>query len=669
MNTPDLPTTRRAQQARVLCTVTFHFVRGRLGMLADVLRSLSEYDVARMDVVLVTNASREAELGLLRRLGSDILAGRRFAVRSYGDLSDPWRLTWCHKEILAREFVDDPADRYTHFLQLEGDIRLSFVNFCYFIEFREVLRGVGLLPAFIRVEFSGSLGGLVASDAFWPVYVPVQPHLVIGDLVMANMPNPYNPCFILDAALAREYVQSRSFDPEASRAVCPWGVPERAAMGLCLENVPPRFQSRYVVPVSRRTGSAPAFALISHLPNNYADNAHSPLGKVRIDNLFAGAGELTSDGAWRPGDATLQWTGGRGRRRATGDTGPAEEGAGVIPGRGSARNSGERYHLVSHHDTVVFFDEHLRVLRHAPFGIALANLVVELGEGHGRLLVVGRAPAQDYPLSRAASSGEVHAPQAGEACDYEVDALADGQISLRAGEVYLTAQYDGVVRNGAPWCRDWECYCLVREDTLAGLLLMRRYSWLSPADRRIVSLAAQPLDFGRTQPSESSALAATLAPGALDLRRELVFGPARLRLVGRKPTILADDCDAPPARLAIVDSSGAAHEFLRFTPLVHYDVRGDDGCYERLRSSLDSLERFGCFGGTLGVACDRPASELLRYIPEAFRDRLIVSRSEQDQEPPSYRVHQPVLRCGVDVAFDADITELLIERLMSPEAT
>jgi hypothetical protein len=162
------------------------------------------------------------------------------------------------------------------------------------LEYREILRSFGLLPAFVRVEYSAALDGFVASDAFWPVYVPVQSHIRLGAKVLVNMPNPYNPLFILDAELAAEYVRSRSFDHEASRALCSWGVRERAAMGLCLENVPPPFQTRYVVPVSRYSGMAAGFCRISRLPNNYADDPRSPLGKVRVDELFVGVQDLSN---------------------------------------------------------------------------------------------------------------------------------------------------------------------------------------------------------------------------------------------------------------------------------------------------------------------------------------------------------------------------------------
>jgi hypothetical protein len=139
------------------------------------------------------------------------------------------------------------------------------------------------LPAFLRTEYSADLGTLAAGDAFWRVYVPVQSHICINDTVLVNMPNPYNPCFILDLELAEEYVRSRSFDREASQAVC-GGSARTGALGLCLENVPPPFQTRYLVPVSRRTGKLPQFARISHLPNNYANDPRSPLERSASTN-------------------------------------------------------------------------------------------------------------------------------------------------------------------------------------------------------------------------------------------------------------------------------------------------------------------------------------------------------------------------------------------------
>ena len=98
-------TTERARAARILSAITFHFDATRLGFLAEVLRSLGEYPVASMDVVIVTNAFRQDDLSLLQRLCSEILSDKSASIRSFGDLSNPWDLTWRHKPIIAREFV------------------------------------------------------------------------------------------------------------------------------------------------------------------------------------------------------------------------------------------------------------------------------------------------------------------------------------------------------------------------------------------------------------------------------------------------------------------------------------------------------------------------------------------------------------------------------------
>jgi hypothetical protein len=168
-----LPGQDRGHAARILVAVTFHFDASRLGFLAEVLRSLSEFPVAAMRVAIVTNTARTDDVDVLHRLSREIFSNDSTQVRSYENLAHPFDLAWCHKAIIASEFVGENAGRYTHFIYLEDDIRLSFSNFGYFVDFRERLRDFGLLPAFVRMEYSRALGGFVASDAFWPVYVPV----------------------------------------------------------------------------------------------------------------------------------------------------------------------------------------------------------------------------------------------------------------------------------------------------------------------------------------------------------------------------------------------------------------------------------------------------------------------------------------------------------------
>ena len=591
-------------------------------------------------------------------------------IRSYNNLANPWDLTWCHKELISSEFVADNNGRYTHFVYLEGDIRLSFANFCYWLQARQLLRAHRLIPAFVRVEYQKAGIGFTTSDAFWPVYVPAQSNVRIDDVAFVNMPNPYNPLYILDIYLAKEYANSPAFNQEASKSLCQWGTAERAAMGLCLENVPAPFQSRYVVPVSAQTNMIPTFAQVSHLPNNYADNPTSPLGKVRIDTLFVGADEADDGNV----DAQSEW------RRFSG-TGTQS----LLNGIGSRLPlSEDRYYLVSDHDTIMYIDHKSLRLKHAPFGIAPWNLALELPDSaplSGRLLTIGDSEPDLYQAFVASSDGNMRLEIGRGDSGFDVVQFSDGTVAIRKDNLFLAADQDGFARVNRPHCRQWERFRLVRTDTIAAIALMRRYSWLSESDRRIAALKQQPIYFECSQTSEASALAATLAPGAVEHRRKLVFGPARIALVGKEQIVRIEHSDrgkqVPPIHMDIADGSGSVHRFSRFSPLVHYYVGGDDSDCRFLKISLTSLAERGRYRGPISIKSERPREELLQYIPEEFRSRLIVSlaafrdgSSDPDTlDPDLESLYRPILLCRTNIVFESDVGEMLIDALLAGRAS
>jgi hypothetical protein len=279
----------QTRTARILTAITFHFNYDRFGFLAEVIRSLSEFPVDTLKVVIFTNAFRDEDMASLRRLCNEAMPNMDVSIRSCGDLPHPFDLTWCHKNMIVEEFAEKNDNGYTHFIYLEDDMRFSFANFYYFVKFREILLNFRLLPSFLRVEWNSVLGGFVNTDNPGPVNVFDQPHVVLNnELIFVNMPNPYNACFILDVDLAREYIRSHSFDHDDSFKISGWHVRERATQALCFENVPPLFRFRHVVPVFRQTSMAPGFAWVTHLPNNYANNQNVKFGKTRMDSLFIG---------------------------------------------------------------------------------------------------------------------------------------------------------------------------------------------------------------------------------------------------------------------------------------------------------------------------------------------------------------------------------------------
>jgi hypothetical protein len=506
--------------ARVMCAITFHFVAARLEYLADVLQALAEYPVTLLEVHIVANAISEGESSTLRCLAEEILGPDRVSIHRVDDLAHPFDLAWRHKELLARHFLGAGAD-FTHFIYLEDDIRFTFANFRYFVEERERLRERGLLPAFLRAEWSQAANGLVATDCFWPVYVPVQPHLRAGEIIFANMPNPYNPCFVLDRELAAEYVASPFFDKEASGHLAGWGIRERAAMGLCLENVPKGFRSRYVVPVSTRTNSVVPVARIRHLQGTYATQATTGLGKVRLEALLHGARSI-GVGSWWP--------------------------------RLAQPDSASGFLLVSHHDTIVYFDWASGELHHGPFGVVPLNLTVELA---GREAVV--TGWQDGGGNHRAV--------------FQCERAGDTCIALKRGNRYATADADGVFRVDRAVMNDWEKFGLMRCDTVSGIGVLARHLWKGDADQTIVRLEAQAITFWPLQASPASALAATTGRDAPAVSDGVTFGKVKIRLVTHRSQLEFVYADAPgtadPAKVIIVAEDGTVSSFSRIDGAPH----------------------------------------------------------------------------------------------------
>jgi hypothetical protein len=206
-------------------------------------------------------------------------------------LAHPYNLTWAHKRLISGDFLA-PDSPYSHFIYLEDDEQLTFENFAYFLAGRDILRPFGnLVPAYLRMEWCDKLACAMNNDNIAPILLAGRPFISHGEYAFVTADNPYCGGFILDQELAREYIQTRSFDLKRSRAVSTeagwFGVRERSAMGLTFENPPAPFAYRVVVPVAIASRVAPSCAWLAHLPNNYANDPSHHLGKVAMTDLFA----------------------------------------------------------------------------------------------------------------------------------------------------------------------------------------------------------------------------------------------------------------------------------------------------------------------------------------------------------------------------------------------
>jgi hypothetical protein len=101
--------------------------------------------------------------------------------------------------------------------------------------------------------------------------------------------------------------------------------------------------------------------------------------------------------------------------------------------------------------------------------------------------------------------------------------------------------------------------------------MLQRHAWIGHRDRQVVTLEPQLINFGRVSPHESSALAATLPAGEIERRRDILFGPARIRLDGRTRQFEFNQENEgdpnSPLKVFITDSTGKKHCFSCFSHL------------------------------------------------------------------------------------------------------
>ena len=244
----------------MLIAISFHYVSERLCYLGEVLRTLAAFPVEARHIVIVTNRTASGELtrvrGVLEQAG---LSERELRIVVASDLHHPYDLTWVHKDLITVEFLTQR--NYTHFIYLEDDERLTFENFVYFVRARE--RPVGLVPSFLRTEWSDKVSNYVSTDSKSVMTLDARPFTAHGNYAYVCADNPLfglNP--ILDHELADEYVRSRALF--LIRIVAPklvLGCTRTCGDGIDFLNPPFPFNYRVAVPVSLGSKQTPALRM------------------------------------------------------------------------------------------------------------------------------------------------------------------------------------------------------------------------------------------------------------------------------------------------------------------------------------------------------------------------------------------------------------------------
>lgn len=247
---------------KIWVAITAHNPLGRINPLLNVL---SEYEKYPHDVSVNIYINYEAQddvetLETLLESFKKINIEIKVASPGY----EGWYLTWAHKTDLALAILNRVADYYIY---QENDVLIRKDNFDYYQKWKPVLAKYGLEPGFVLFEaFEGKrvpIGNYErwsltkeTPDVWHNIGFTVPKILVVDHEVdfFVQLGSPYYCGMILDQTDGELYIRSDSFDPEKSYAktgIRNWPIADRSSMGLAFEYLPPNFEHRRCVPVTK----------------------------------------------------------------------------------------------------------------------------------------------------------------------------------------------------------------------------------------------------------------------------------------------------------------------------------------------------------------------------------------------------------------------------------
>jgi hypothetical protein len=251
----------------------------RIGFFAEQILHLSYLNLRRIRINAYTNNGSKIPEGIWDPLlampnesSFRIVECNKSELANEDGHYEPQLLTWVHKEDLKHDIGEGDSDSI--YLYLEDDALFTQANLDYFLHYRPVLKKVGLIPSFLRAEWSSKLGLWIDSDAF--ERIQFQRFFEIGGvngLLFYQPTNPYCALILLDQELALEYLDSNSFDRNRrkGREGLIWDTAASSALGLIYENFPNSYLHRIAVPVKSKNDLPITGSIVRHQGNRYAN--------------------------------------------------------------------------------------------------------------------------------------------------------------------------------------------------------------------------------------------------------------------------------------------------------------------------------------------------------------------------------------------------------------
>ena len=187
-----------------------------------------------------------------------------------------WLLTWVHKTLLQKDLQEAHANSNDLFLVLEDDALFTGANLSYFVNELHELNDLGLIPSFIRSEWSvidecwtheDPMGRIVDTAKFFS-------HPRDDSRSLMQLQNPFSASILLNHTLAKEYFASESAVQALACYKHPviYDIGSSACLGLIMENIPTGYLNRVAVVCNSANGYPVPGSVIRHLGDRYAQD-------------------------------------------------------------------------------------------------------------------------------------------------------------------------------------------------------------------------------------------------------------------------------------------------------------------------------------------------------------------------------------------------------------
>lgn len=187
-----------------------------------------------------------------------------------------WLLTWVHKKQMKIDFENSNPQKGDYFLVLEDDALFTSANLEYFINHREDLSLVGLIPSFIRSEWSKDDNCWTHEDPCGRLIDTRKMFDYPGStrLRLMQLQNPFSATICLDYQLAQEYFLSGSSIQQEACFKHPiiYDIGSTATLGLIMENIPSGYLNRVAVVCTNSDYYPIPGSIIRHLGDRYASD-------------------------------------------------------------------------------------------------------------------------------------------------------------------------------------------------------------------------------------------------------------------------------------------------------------------------------------------------------------------------------------------------------------